>query len=683
MSAIPYVVGQWVRGERFYGRATQLEEILEGNRNWLWLLGTRRVGKTSLLKQLEYLTANSPERGYFPLFWDLQGSEEPEEIHLDFNDSLLDVEERLDEVGIAVDTVEADDLFVSLSRLRRKLRSKKLKLLLLCDEVEELIGLNRKAPALLRKLRRALQSREDIRSVLASSIRLWDLAEQRGDTSPFLHGFTPPLYIEALNDAEAQALIRQSHLPAAARPPFDDADVATIRERCDNHPYLIQLVCKRFLESSDLEEACEQVATDRMVSFFFSVDFEMLSPAERDVIRLIARQSAATSKTLKQDLHVASGSLSGNLHRLEHLGYVRRNAERRFVLVSYFFRRWLEDLEAAAPSLSSAGEVQSDRTAPWNAGDSPWQGTSSPGVPASGERRDGERRDNERRGSARRATDVTLTQGITLGELDGRYELLQQIGSGATGVVYKAYDKLLQVKIAIKVLKAEYAANEEALERFRQEIILSRDIGQANILRIYHLGEFEGRKYITMKLVEGPTLATMIADEGPFTEETVVAIGCKLALALEAAHARQVLHRDIKPHNILVEDGREPYVTDFGLARLMGRPGITRGGLFLGTPYYTSPEQAALKPLDERSDLYALGLILYEMATGRRPFEADTAQEVLEMHRQTPPPDPRGQRPGLTPELAAAIVRCLAKDPAERYPDAASLRSALAASARS
>ena len=183
-SSIPFVVGQWVRGERFYGRSEQLSEILDGNRNWVWLLGTRRVGKTSLLKQLEYLTASSPERGYFPVLWDLQGSEDPAELHLDFGDALLDAEERMEEIGIDLADVEDDDLFVSLGKLRRKLRSKRLKLLLLCDEVEELIKLNEKAPALLRKLRRALQSREGIRSVLASSIRLWALAEQRDDTSP-------------------------------------------------------------------------------------------------------------------------------------------------------------------------------------------------------------------------------------------------------------------------------------------------------------------------------------------------------------------------------------------------------------------------------------------------------------------------------------------------------------------
>ncbi|MEM7355660.1 MAG: winged helix-turn-helix domain-containing protein, partial [Acidobacteriota bacterium] len=324
----PFDVGQWVRGERFYGRAAQIREILDGNRNWLWLLGTRRVGKTSVLKQLEYLTASSPESGYFPLFWDLQGAESPEELHEDFSDALLDTEERLDRLGIPVDDVAADDLFASLGRLRRKLRAKNLRLLLLCDEVEELIHLQRKDPALLRKLRRAMQSREGIRSVLASSIRLWALADQKADTSPFLHGFTPPIYLGLLEGDAARQLVRQEQLPAEARPGFDDEAVERIRQRCGDHPYLIQLVCRRYLDLGDLDEAFEQVTTDAMVSFFFSVDFDLLSATERKIIHAVAEHTAASSKTIGVDLPLDSPSLVGSLNRLEQLGFIRRNAER-------------------------------------------------------------------------------------------------------------------------------------------------------------------------------------------------------------------------------------------------------------------------------------------------------------------------------------------------------------------
>jgi DNA-binding winged helix-turn-helix (wHTH) protein len=344
IKAMPFVVGQWVRGDRFYGRAAQIEEIFEGHRNCIWLLGTRRIGKTSLLKQIEHIAETSSDRRYFPIFWDFQGAETPEELHLNFGDALLDADERLERIGIGIEDVEAEDMFVSLERLRRRLREKQLRLLLLCDEVEELIKLHRKDPSLLRKLRHVMQSREDIRTVLASTIRLWELAEHKEDTSPFLHGFTPPLYIERFSDEEARSLIEQSHLGPEERPLFVDEVVETIRDHCDNHPYLVQLVCKRYLETDSLEEAIEQVATDRMVSYFFSVDFDMLSEAEGDIIQTIARQPVATSDSIRQELSLRSDALEGTLRRLENLGFIRRNEESRLVLANFFFRRWLQDL---------------------------------------------------------------------------------------------------------------------------------------------------------------------------------------------------------------------------------------------------------------------------------------------------------------------------------------------------
>jgi len=353
--AIPYVVGQWVRGDRFYGRAAQIEEILEGHRNCIWLLGTRRIGKTSLLKQIEYIAESSPDRRYLPLFWDFQGAETPEEFNLNFADALLDAEERLARIGIALEDVEADDLFVSLKQLRRRLRDKKLRLLLLCDEVEELIKLHEKDPSLLRKLRHVVQSGEDIRTVLASTIRLWALADQKVDTSPFLHGFTPPLYIARLSEEETQSLIEQTQLGTDERPQFEDGVIEAIRERCDNHPYLVQLVCKRYVETGGLDEAIEQVATDRMVSYFFSVDFEMLSETEGDIIQTIARQSPVSSQALREELSLGPDALEGTLRRLANLGFIRRDSEQGFAVANYFFRRWLnETQDHAIPSAAPA-----------------------------------------------------------------------------------------------------------------------------------------------------------------------------------------------------------------------------------------------------------------------------------------------------------------------------------------
>ena len=351
-TTVPFVVGQWVRRENFYGRAAIINEVLGGNRNWLWLLGTRRIGKTSVLKQLEYLALNTPNLGFLPVFWDLQGADRPEELHLDFADALLDAEERLEQVGIDLTEVRADDCFDSLGRLRRKLLSKDLRLLLLCDEVEELIQLNRKDPSILRKLRRALHSRDGIRSVLASSSRLWQLAQTDEDTSPFLDGFTPPLTIGPLGDEAARLLIRQSQLPETAHPSFSNDEVEQIRCQCGNHPYQIQLLCRRALDRGDLDDAIEEVAHDRAVGFFFSVDFELLSNTERTILRFLADQTGATLEEISSDAGDVSDSVATNLSTLQELGLVNRDLDGRHEIASDFLRRWLSE-GAAAPSNSA------------------------------------------------------------------------------------------------------------------------------------------------------------------------------------------------------------------------------------------------------------------------------------------------------------------------------------------
>jgi len=362
---IPYVVGQWVRGDRFYGRSAQIAEILRGERDLVWLLGTRRVGKTSLLKQIELVSGLDPEPRYFAMYWDFQGVDSAAELHLNFTDALLDAEDRLQELGIGVDEVTADDLFVALERLRRRLRSQGMRLLLLCDEVEELLGLQRADPSLLRKLRHALQSRDGIRTVLASTIRLWALAGHTDDTSPFLHGFTPPLYIDRLTDDEARSLVSQSHLQPEERPDIDDETMTVIIEHCDNHPYLMQLVCKRYVETGELEEAIAQVATDRMVGYFFSVDFDMLNTTEQRVVRTIAETPTLAREEIKERMSIRADELDSHLRQLINLGFIRHKGGDRFALANYFFQRWLRGMGADA----AATDVQPDvATAPQSAG---------------------------------------------------------------------------------------------------------------------------------------------------------------------------------------------------------------------------------------------------------------------------------------------------------------------------
>ncbi len=343
----PFVVGQWVRGDLFYGREAEIREILKGPRNGIWLLGSRAVGKTSVLKQLEHLTAEDGEGGYFPLFWDLQGSAEPEDLHRDFATALADAEDRLELLGLPLEEVRGEDFFRSIGRLRRGLRSRGRTLLLLWDEVEELVNLHGRWPVLLRKLRRALQSQEGIRTVLASGPGLWQLAAQRGDTSPFLHGFAPPLYLGPLGDGAAEALVGQVQAPGSPAPIRDAATVRELLRRCGNHPSLLQLLCMRFLESGELETATEAVTADLTVHYFFSVDFDSLTPLEQEIqLRLAAHDTPTPAGEL--GLSSPASEIASRLLHLERLGQIRRFEDGTFAIASAIHCHWLRQRAAAS-----------------------------------------------------------------------------------------------------------------------------------------------------------------------------------------------------------------------------------------------------------------------------------------------------------------------------------------------
>jgi DNA-binding winged helix-turn-helix (wHTH) protein len=360
----PYVVGQWVRGERFYGRGPEIAEILDGPRNGVWVLGARAVGKTSLLKQLEHLTAAEPEGRYFPLFWDLQGSVDPGALARDFHAALADAEERLGALDISLAEVEGEDLFAALGRLRRAVRARGRTLLLLWDEVEELIHLHAEDPTILRKLRRTLQSQEGIRTVMASGPRLWKLAEQRDDTSPFLHGFAPPLYLGPLADEAALGLVRRTQGGSErsgareAGSAIDEAAVEELLRRSGNHPSVLQLLCARTIELGDLERATESVASDPTVQLFFAVDFDLLAPLEREIVLALARGEAESAEEGEPAPLDGNGrtarpaeTRAARLH-LERLGVLRRTKGEGLELASPLFRRWLRERPAAPAPLS-------------------------------------------------------------------------------------------------------------------------------------------------------------------------------------------------------------------------------------------------------------------------------------------------------------------------------------------
>ena len=266
--------------------------------------------------------------------------------------------------------------------------------------------------------------------------------------------------------------------------------------------------------------------------------------------------------------------------------------------------------------------------------------------------------------------------------LAGRYEIRQQLGSGGMGVVYRAFDRELKEPVAIKTLKPELLGDSTLLERFKQEIRLARRISHPNVVRTHDLGESDGTYFITMEFVEGTSLDELLKRRGSLPLDVTLTIGRQLCRALEVAHAQGVVHRDIKPQNLVVDAKGFLKVMDFGIARLVeGRQppgeGLTAEGSIIGTPEYMAPEQLMGQAVDGRTDLYAAGVVLFECATGRRLFSGTSFATLLLKQVQDAPPDPRTIVPGLPEVFAKTVLKALAKRPEDRWQSAGEFSQAL------
>jgi len=262
-----------------------------------------------------------------------------------------------------------------------------------------------------------------------------------------------------------------------------------------------------------------------------------------------------------------------------------------------------------------------------------------------------------------------------------RYEVKEILGAGGMGVVYRALDRELQEPVAIKTLKPEAMLDASALERFKQEIRLARKIAHRNVVRTYDLGELNGMYYLTMEYVEGTSLKSLIQNRGKLPLTVTLTVGKQLCRALEVAHQEGIIHRDIKPQNMVVEPSGFLKVMDFGIARLVNPPkgkGLTEAGTSIGTPDYMSPEQLSGAELDARSDLYSAGVVLFECVTGTLPYEADTSWALVAKHIEEPVPDPRTRNAEVPEPLARVILKAMAKKPQQRYRTAGELYDALA-----
>ncbi len=263
-----------------------------------------------------------------------------------------------------------------------------------------------------------------------------------------------------------------------------------------------------------------------------------------------------------------------------------------------------------------------------------------------------------------------------------RYELRQCIGIGGMARVYLAHDRALNRDVAVKILNPALAADPLFVERFRREARAAAALNHPNIVAIYDTGATDDTYYIVMEYVPGPNLKETIRERGPLPEGEALAIGAQVAAALGVAHAHHLIHRDIKPHNILLGPDGSAKVTDFGIARAAGASQLTATQTVMGTAHYLSPEQALHQPLDGRSDLYSLGIVLYEALTGRVPFEGDSLVAVAMRQVHDPPPPLRQVVPGISPRAEAVVTRALAKDPADRYQSAAEMEAALLEASR-
>lgn len=251
--------------------------------------------------------------------------------------------------------------------------------------------------------------------------------------------------------------------------------------------------------------------------------------------------------------------------------------------------------------------------------------------------------------------------------LEGRYQILEELGRGGMGIVFHAHDKQLKEQVAIKILSPLLSNNVEALERLKREVSAARRITHPNVIRIHDISEMNGLHFVSMEYFHGTSLKDYIRKRGTLPLMAAFNIAAQICAGLEAAHRQGIIHRDLKSQNIIVNQSNEIKIIDFGLARTSHLEGMTATGLIMGTPEYMAPEQVAGGKVDERADIYAMGIILYELFTGRVPFTGDSAIAVGFKQMKEDPPAPRKVNPQLPEELEKVILKALRKDPLSRY----------------
>ncbi len=255
----------------------------------------------------------------------------------------------------------------------------------------------------------------------------------------------------------------------------------------------------------------------------------------------------------------------------------------------------------------------------------------------------------------------------------GRYEVIEELGKGGMGKVYKVFDKKIKEVVALKLIRPEISTDAKSIERFNNELRLARKISHRHVCRMYDLGEEGTSHFITMEYVPGEDLKRFIKRSEQLTVGKAVSIAKQICEGLAEAHHFGVIHRDLKPQNIMIDADGNTRIMDFGIARFLEGEGVTTHGVMIGTPDYMSPEQTEMEGVDQRSDIYALGVILFEMVAGRVPFEGKTPISIAMKHKSEPPPDPRNLNAQVTEGLSQVILKCMQKEKRDRYQSAEEL----------
>jgi serine/threonine-protein kinase len=270
-----------------------------------------------------------------------------------------------------------------------------------------------------------------------------------------------------------------------------------------------------------------------------------------------------------------------------------------------------------------------------------------------------------------------MVSGKISGKLLGRYSLAEVVGTGAMGIVFRAHDEVLDRTVAIKLLKDEFASDPATVERFRREALIAASLQHPGIAQVFDFGNENGRSFIVMEFLDGQDLRSMLASGKQLSVAAAAEIVARAAEALDHAHHAGTVHRDVKPGNIFITHSQQLKVTDFGIARAADRAPVTRSGTVVGTFQYLSPEQALGVPVSPVSDIYSLGCVLFELLTGRPPFDGDSLAALSMAHVTSPLPRAASINPSVPPELDAVVSKCLAKEPEHRFGSGVEMAAAL------